>query len=132
MYLIDMRTGDVTQYLVAHGSGSDPNHTGYATSFSNIDGSHQSSLGFYKTDTTYTGDDGYSLILEGLSPSDSAAEERGILVHGATYVDPSYNPLGRSWGCFAMEMSEYAGVINMIQGGSIIYAYQAQLSTEKP
>lgn len=38
----------------------------YATSFSNEYGSYKSSLGFYLTETTYQGRNGYSLILNGL------------------------------------------------------------------
>jgi len=128
-----MRTGDVTPYLVAHGIGSDPNHTGYATSFSNTPNSYQSSLGFYKTGEPFNdAATGYSLNVDGLSTTNSNAADRGIYVHGAWYVDPSYNPLGRSEGCFALEESEYQSVIGMIQGGSIIYAYNATYSTELP
>jgi len=130
-YLIDMRSGQVEQFLVAHGSGSDPSHTGFANFFSNLDGTHATALGFYKTGATYTGGHGYSLYLDGLSSTNSNARAREIVVHGASYVDPSYNPLGRSWGCLALEMSERSYVISKIQSGSIIYAYHSKFSKEQ-
>ena len=52
---------------MAHGRNSGEK---YATSFSNREGSFKSSLGFYKTENTYYGKNGYSLVLDGL--------ERGI------------------------------------------------------
>ena len=49
--------------VVSHGRNSGEN---YATSFSNQNGSYKSSLGFYLTENTYQGGNGYSLILNGL------------------------------------------------------------------
>ena len=49
--------------VVSHGKNSGDK---YATSFSNEYGSYKSSLGFYLTETTYQGRNGYSLILNGL------------------------------------------------------------------
>ena len=49
--------------LVAHGKGTGEE---FATQFSNVENSHQSSLGFYITEQTYTGDNGYSLRLFGM------------------------------------------------------------------
>lgn len=118
-YVINMRTGAVERFLVAHGSGSDPGRTGYARYFSNENRTHATSLGFYRTGETYYGENGYSLRLEGLSSTNSNARAREIVVHGADYV----NALGRSWGCPAVEMSQRTRVINMIKGGSLIYAY---------
>ena len=42
-FLIDMQSGKVEKYLVAHGKGSDPSGTGYAKKFSNTDMSLMSS-----------------------------------------------------------------------------------------
>ena len=123
-YLINMRTGAVERFLVAHGSGSDPARTGYATRFSNEERTHASSLGFYKTAETYEGEHGYSLRLDGLSSTNSNAREREIVIHGAEYV----SELGRSWGCPAIEPSQRERLISMVKGGSIIYAYNQRFS----
>src|SRR5207302_4698601 len=54
-WLVDTGTGAVEAHKVAHGDGSDPDNDGFATHFSNIDGSHMSSLGFYLTGEIYHG-----------------------------------------------------------------------------
>src|SRR6185503_13151310 len=48
--------------VVAHGQGSGEN---MASRFSNVDGTHASSLGLFRTADTYTGHNGYSLRLQG-------------------------------------------------------------------
>ncbi|MBY0384975.1 murein L,D-transpeptidase catalytic domain family protein, partial [bacterium] len=60
LYLIDLNTGDVKSMHVAHGRGSDKNHDGIATEFSNVSGSNMSSLGFMLTAETYVGRHGES------------------------------------------------------------------------
>ncbi len=111
--------------LVAHGKASGEN---YATSFSNKNGSHKSSLGFYLTDFTYQGDNGYSLILNGLEKGiNDNARQRSIVIHGADYCDPSYietaGRLGRSFGCPALPYEVNDRIIDMIKGGTLLYIY---------
>lgn len=121
MFIIDMRTGDVDTYLVAHGKNSDKNFDGFADSFSNAINSLQSSLGFYLTAETYYGDNGYSLRLDGLSITNSNARERAIVIHGADYVTPG-NKIGRSYGCPAVEQRFHQLIIDRLKNGSLIYA----------
>ena len=123
-YFIDMKTGSVWNIHVSHGKGSDANHDGFAEKFSNVSGSNASSLGFYKTAETYSGSNGYSLRLDGLSSTNSNARPRAIVVHGADYVQDSSVIQGRSWGCPAVSQANRDKVINMIKGGSLIYAYK--------
>lgn len=120
-YLVNMNTGDVEQYLTAHGKNSDPDYDGYATKFSNTDGSLMSSVGFYLTAETYYGDNGYSLRLDGLSSTNSNARSRAIVIHGASYVRDA-SLIGRSYGCPALEEQYAADVIDTVKGGSLIYA----------
>lgn len=110
---------------VAHGKNSGNN---YAQSFSNREGSLQSSLGFYKTLTTYYGKHGYSLKLQGLEKGiNHNALSRAIVIHGADYVSSSfikkYGRLGRSWGCPALPQSSKTEIINCIKGGSCLFIY---------
>lgn len=121
-YLINMVTGSVFNIHVAHGKGSDSNHDGYAEKFSNKEGSNATSLGFYKTAETYSGNNGYSLRLDGLSSTNSNARSRAIVIHGASYVQDSAVIQGRSWGCPAVSSSHRDRIINLIKGGSLIYA----------
>ncbi|HAG91582.1 MAG TPA: hypothetical protein DCL41_06905 [Bdellovibrionales bacterium] len=117
--LFDLRTGNFTRYLTSHGKGSDPNNDGYLDSFSNVSGSKQSSIGYYKTLGTYYGSNGYSLRLDGLSETNSNALCRAIVVHGASYVNEAAGYAGRSWGCPALDQGVSASVINKIKGGAL-------------
>lgn len=111
--------------VVSHGKNSGAN---YATSFSNEYGSYKSSLGFYLTESTYQGKNGYSLILNGLEKGiNDRARERAIVVHGAAYADPSVadkgGRLGRSFGCPALPQKLSRPIIDAIKGGSVMYIY---------
>ena len=88
LFVFDMRERKVLfSSVVSHGKNSGDN---YATSFSNAYGSYKSSLGFYLTESTYQGKNGYSLILNGLEKGiNDRARERAIVMHGAAYADPS-------------------------------------------
>jgi hypothetical protein len=120
-YLVDMFSGTVDKYLVAHGKNSDPDYDGFATIFSNTPGSEMSSQGFYLTAETYEGSHGYSLRLDGLSLSNSNARSREIVIHPASYVQPG-SKIGRSWGCPAIDPRFSEEIINRIKGGVLIYA----------
>ncbi|MGB5530488.1 MAG: murein L,D-transpeptidase catalytic domain family protein [Ignavibacteriaceae bacterium] len=111
--------------LVAHGKKS-----GYvnATKFSNKYGSHKSSLGFFRTGNSYYGKRGYSLQLEGLEKGiNDNARQRGIVMHGANYVDERLadgnGVIGRSWGCPAVSKKLSKEIINLLKGGSLLYIY---------
>ena len=111
--------------LVAHGQGTGEN---LARRFSNRDGSHQSSLGLFRTGGTYQGRNGYSLRMEGLEPGvNDAAMARAIVMHGARYVNPAtarqLGRLGRSWGCPAVRPEVAAAVIDSLKNGQMIFAY---------
>lgn len=122
-FIINMKTGKVWAIHVAHGKGSDSNHDGYAEKFSNVPNSKASSLGYYLTGSTYYGSNGYSLKLDGLSSTNSKARGRAIVIHGAKYVKQANIKQGRSWGCPAVAYELRSTVINMIKGGSLIYAF---------
>lgn len=129
LYVIDVDKGVVLHSsLVAHGKGSGET---MATRFSNIPGSNESSLGFYLTDTTYDGRNGYSLVLKGLDPGiNDRAEERSIVIHGANYVSWDYirrnGRLGRSQGCPALSFEESQQIIDMIKDGSCLFIYHKE------
>lgn len=110
---------------VAHGRGTGENRSRL---FSNIDGSHQSSLGLYLTQETYTGENGYSLRMDGLEPGvNDRARDRLLVMHGADYVDPAQalrqGRLGRSWGCPAVRRAVAVPIIDALKGGQMLYAY---------
>lgn len=129
LFIIDMATQKVLLYtLVAHGRNSGEK---MATRFSNLDATHQSSLGFYVTGGTYIGGNGYSLRLKGLERGfNDKAESRAIVMHGAPYVSEqvvkSTGRLGRSWGCPAVSQQEHKKIIDLIKGGSCLFIYAPQ------
>ena len=100
----------------------------FSSVVSNEYGSYKSSLGFYLTETTYQGKNGYSLILNGLERGiNDRARERAIVMHGAAYADPSVvgkgGRLGRSFGCPAVPQKLTRPIIDAIKGGSVMYIY---------
>jgi hypothetical protein len=126
LYLIDITNNEVVMNTyVAHGKNSGLD---YATRFSNKPESLQSSLGFYVTRQTYTGEHGLSLRVQGLEPGfNDKAYERAIVIHGADYIgkDRLRNGsfMGRSFGCPAVPARESASLINTIKNGTCLFIY---------
>lgn len=125
MYVIDMDKKILLfNTWSAHGRGTGD---AYAKNFSNAANSHATSLGMYITKETYTGNNGFSLRLIGLEPSNNNALDRAIVVHGAPYVSQSsikaMGFIGRSWGCPAVSKEMCKPVINTIKGGSLMLLY---------
>ena len=126
LFVIDLKLKKILFIsYVAHGRNSGEK---YATSFSNREGSFKSSLGFYKTENTYYGKNGYSLVLDGLERGiNDKAKEGAIVMHGATYADPSTirscGRLGRSLGCPALPLAVCKKIIDTIKGGTLLYIH---------
>ena len=131
-HLVNLADGSVQSYLVAHGRGSDPSHTGWLERFSNEPHSNATSAGAYKTDSLYMGAHGRSMRLEGLDPTNSNALSRAIVVHGAWYVNEQMigrsGMLGRSQGCFAVADSSLPEIMARLGPGRLIYAGKSQES----
>ena len=113
------------QDLVAHGQKSGEN---FATSFSNTEGSHQSSIGLFRTSESYHGAHGYSLRMDGLEPGiNDRARERAIVIHPADYVNPAWikrhGRIGRSHGCPAVRPQVARMVVDSLKGGQFIFSW---------
>jgi hypothetical protein len=125
-FLLETASGRVTKHLVAHGRGSDPDHSGWLERFSNQMNSEASSNGGYVTGDYYPGKYGRSLRLAGLDPSNSNAEARAIVVHSAWYAEPEvaleHGKLGRSEGCFALSYNSLQETLNRLGPGRFLYA----------
>ncbi|QDK38782.1 murein L,D-transpeptidase catalytic domain family protein [Bdellovibrio sp. NC01] len=130
LFVMNLETGVVNKYFVAHGKGSGVR---LATKFSNLDGSKMSSLGFYLAGSVYYGGHGESLNLHGLEKSNDQAASRDIVMHGANYVSQDFvdssGRLGRSWGCPAVSPAIIKKMIPLFKEGGVIYAYQKDLMT---
>jgi hypothetical protein len=128
-HLVSLTDGRVRSYLVAHGRGSDPAHTGWLERFSNEPRSNATSAGAYRTGAAYVGAHGHSMRLDGLDPTNSNAASRAIVVHGAWYVSEAMigqsGVLGRSQGCFAVANSSLGEIMATLGQGRLIYADKA-------
>lgn len=126
MYVIDLKNKTLLFHtIVSHGKNSGDL---YATDFSNRHGSHQSSLGFFVTENTYQGSNGYSLVINGLEKNiNDQAKARAVVIHGADYcnqnVIKNLGRLGRSYGCPALPRELNKPVINTIKNGTMLFIY---------
>ena len=130
LYILNVTTGEMLyNTLVAHGR-----NTGllYPASFSNKSSSYESSLGFYITLNTYSGNNGYSLKLQGCEKGfNDNALQRNIVLHGAGYVSESFiqqnGCLGRSYGCPAVPFGLHQQIIDLIKNGSCLFIYHPNI-----
>ncbi len=125
LWVLDLERGQVLFHeLVAHGRQSGDNE---ARAFSNTVGSHQSSLGVFRTGGDYRGEHGISLRLEGLEPGwNDRAMDRAIVLHGAPYVSEQFaerwGRIGRSFGCPAVRPAIADSLIRTIRQGTLLFA----------
>ncbi|MGV6862708.1 MAG: murein L,D-transpeptidase catalytic domain family protein [Putridiphycobacter sp.] len=134
LYIFDACNQElVFSSIVAHGQNSGGL---YAKKFSNTENSHQSSIGFYVTTTTYTSSKyKVALRLDGKEYTNSHASSRGIVMHGADYASEEYihkyGRLGRSYGCPAMPYENFYKIVDWIKEGSCLYIYYPSQSYKR-
>lgn len=126
LHIANLASGTVRSLLVAHGSGSDPEHDGWLNDFSNLPDSLATSRGAYVSWEWYDGRYGPSMRLAGLEPSNDQAYPRAIVIHAAAYATPAHaarwGRLGRSNGCFAVGPEELPSVLYQLAGGCLLFA----------
>lgn len=126
LWIFDLQSKQLVLHdFVAHGNRSGDN---FATRFSNINGSHQSSIGLFRTAESYQGKHGYSLRMDGLEPGfNDRARERAIVIHPADYVNPAWiksqGRIGRSQGCPAVRPEIARTVIDKLKGGQFMFSW---------
>jgi hypothetical protein len=126
MWVMDMSKNKILYHtVVSHGKNTGSE---FATKFSNIKNSKQSSLGFFITGETYFGKNGLSLFIDGMEKQfNSNARERYVVIHGANYANPSaiknLGRLGRSYGCPALPTAISQEIIDLIKNKSVLYIY---------
>lgn len=134
LYIIDLcKNKIIHRSLCAHGVNSGGL---YARNFSNEENSHQSSLGFYVTTTTYTGKYDLALRIDGMEHSNSHASSRGVVIHAAKYatyefLDQNGCTLGRSYGCPALPFENFDQVVEWIKGGTCFFIYYPSRSYQR-
>ena len=133
LWVIDLNSNKILyNTVVSHGMKSGGE---FATSFSNMQSSNKSSLGFYITGETYNGKHGLSLKLDGQERGiNHNARARAVVMHGAEYANPSIlksqGYLGRSQGCPAIPENVKNEIIKIIKGKSCLFIYHPSRSYE--
>ncbi|WED44568.1 murein L,D-transpeptidase catalytic domain family protein [Legionella cardiaca] len=126
LWVFDLNTKKLLFHTyVSHGIRSGSLVTNY---FSNKHDSKASSIGVYRTENTYHGRDGLSLVLNGLDKGfNDNATSRFVVMHGGWYVDEDfikkYGRAGRSWGCPALPLELTKPIINTIKDKSLFVIY---------
>ncbi len=125
-YLVDLIGGTTQAMLVAHGSGSDPDHSGWLRRFSNAPGSNASSEGAFLASDYYVGKHGRSQRLIGLDPTNDNALSRALVIHSAWYANAdmlkTHGQLGRSQGCFAVGEADLPEVFERLGPGRMLFS----------
>ncbi len=125
-HFVNLENGSIRSFLVSHGRGSDPAHSGFLQQFSAVPGSEATSRGAYLTAEWYKGKYGTSIRLLGLDQDNSTALERAIVMHPAKYASAAhiaqFGKLGRSEGCFAMGPENFNEALWHLSGGRLLYA----------
>jgi hypothetical protein len=125
LYVIDVVNSRLLfNTYVSHGKNSGGE---FATSFSNLNNSNKSSLGFLVTGEPYKGKSGYSLQLNGVEPGiNDKVKLRSIVLHGSKFVAASVSgargAISRSYGCPAVPYGIHLRIIDAIKGGSCVFA----------
>lgn len=135
-FMVDLASGAVTAFRVAHGRNSDragpmtplPGRlaaSGGAVRASNLLDSNESAVGAYIAANQY--EDGFapgSVRLHGLDATNSCAYWRALVMHQARYMtpDPGNGEVGTSDGCLAVEVQDRPLVADLIRDGGFIYA----------
>lgn len=122
-FLISLKTNTVIySWFTSHGKST--GNFRFAKVFSNIRGSHKSSLGVMRVAETYYGKNGYSVRLDGLTNNNSNVRSRVIVIHPADYVSKNYIKKhvfpGRSLGCITLDPNKSRFVIDKLKNGGIL------------
>jgi hypothetical protein len=127
LYVIDLKNKKLLfNTYVAHGRNTGEE---FAHSFSNVEGSYKSSLGFYVTQHPITGSHtGFSLLIDGVEKGfNDHAVQRAIIMHAAEYATENFikkfGRLGRSYGCPSVPPEMNKPIIDAIKGGTCLFLY---------
>jgi hypothetical protein len=120
LYIINVHSGEVSSYRVAHGVNSGAKY-GRVVESGDVKGSLKTPAGFFKVGTKegITTKKRYRyLSVDGLERRNRNAKKRQILLHTAWYVAKA----GRSFGCFAIEPKDKKEVFYKLKT-ALLYSY---------
>ncbi|WBV57254.1 murein L,D-transpeptidase catalytic domain family protein [Chryseobacterium daecheongense] len=127
-FVYDLKNNTILQQaIVSHGSGSVNKNTD-VLSFSNTEGSYQSSLGKFEIKESYIGKFGKSYRLNGLDSSNNNAMGRAIVIHsyGCIPDKESQTPACLSLGCPMLSSGSFQQTARFIDSSKlpvILYAF---------
>ncbi|GAA5088533.1 murein L,D-transpeptidase catalytic domain family protein [Chryseobacterium ginsengisoli] len=127
-FVYDLKNDKILQKaIVAHGDGSVVKNS-ETLQFSNVDGSHQSSLGKYEIRESYSGKFGKAYRLDGLDGTNSNARSRAIVLHSYYCIpdNESAYPACLSFGCPMLSKNAFnatAKYIDQSKQPIILYAF---------
>lgn len=127
-FVYDLKNDRILQKaIVAHSEGSVVPHSDILQ-FSNVDGSHQSSLGKYEIRESYNGKFGKAYRLKGLDETNSNAMSRAIVLHSYACVsdEESVHQACLSFGCPMLSknaFNETAKYIDKSKKPVVLYAF---------
>ena len=120
LYIVNLHTGEVNAYLVAHGVNSGKRY-GRVIDAGNSKGSFKTPTGFFKVGAKegVTVKKRYKyLSVDGLEWENRNARKRQILLHTAPYVSNA----GRSYGCFAIQPQDKESIFSKLKT-ALLYSY---------
>lgn len=126
LYVLDLRNRSlIVQTFVSHGKNSGEE---MAISFSNVNNSNKSVLGFLLTADSYKGQFGLALKFKGMEVGiNDLVTQRAIVVHGSKFVNEKElarrGEMVNSLGCPAVPMAQSKTIIEAIKGGSVYFIY---------
>lgn len=127
-FVYDLKKNIIIQKaVVSHGDGSVARNS-QDLIFSNVDGSHQSSLGKYAIRESYFGKFGKAYRLDGLDSTNSNARSRAIVLHSYHCIPDkeSSAPACLSFGCPMLSknaFNETSKLIDQSETPVILYAF---------
>lgn len=120
LFLINLHTGEVRNYLVAHGLNSGERGDRVWNAGNRL-GSYKTPTGFFKIGSKegITTRKKYNYIaLDGLEWKNRNARQREIILHTASYV----GKIGRSRGCFAIKPEDRRAVFSKVKR-ALLFSY---------
>jgi len=112
------------------GEASDNGLDGWADAFSNISGSHMSSIGLMKAAELYTGSFGPSVRLDGMEYGfNNKVRSRAIVMHPWNGSDPAYvsshptTGAAPTWGCLGIDPNISGDVRQFLANGGLVLSH---------
>ena len=133
-WIFDLTSEELLFHLhVAHGRGSNEAFmdTAYPPAFSNVPGSHLSSLGVMKSGEAYEGAYGSSFRIDGIEPDlNDNVRDRAIVMHPWEGSRPEFvtehGEVQPTWGCPALDDRVAPMVADLLHDGVLMFFWHPE------